>query len=278
MGNIERGRMPEEEKPKLSVDIFRHGETEYKQKEVPSEEANDLTEKGIADVRRNAEALAELIAPDEEVEIWSSPMGRTQHTARIIQEVLRDRGVKFHARKGHEPKVKVFEALTEVKNFSWNLFEPLINGGEMEFAGKKFFIDKNKSNPLGKVYPDYFTDGAIKDIPDEAMAEWPEEYARTIKGFETFVEVTRRLMRNMERIKKLQDKPYRIIFATHDGMMGFVANLFTKGKARGVDRGEFINLERVGGKLVATQVGQHKEGDSETDVVDAFNKSHQDKA
>jgi broad specificity phosphatase PhoE len=278
MGNIERGERREEEKPKLNVAIFRHGETDYKQKEVPPEEANDLTEKGIADVRRNAEALAELIGPDEEVEIWSSPMGRAQHTARIIQEVLRDRDVKFHVREGHDPKVKVFEALTEVKNFSWNLFEPLINGGEMEFAGKKFFIDKNKSNPSGKGYPDYFTDDAIKDISDEAMADWPEEYAREIKGFESFVEVTRRLMRNLERVKKLQDKPYRLIIATHDAMTGFIANLFTEGKAQGVNRGEFINLERVGGKLVATQVGQHKEGDSETDVVDAFNKSHQDNA
>lgn len=277
MEKLDKNFSPEEPKnePSLRVDIFRHGKAKYEQKEVPIEQAEDLTEEGIEEVKANAEELADLIQPNEEVEIWSSPMGRTLHTARIISETLEQKGVHLR-RKGdaQETGIKVFEQLSEVKNFSWNLFSSLITGGEVEFAGKKFIVDKNLTNPNNIGYPEYFTEDGMKDITPEAKAQLPEDYVREIEGYEKFVEVTKRIMKPLSRLKKLEDKSYRVIIVTHDALAGFVANVFSGGEQGGLNPGEFINLERKEGKLVATRVGESEEGDSDTDVIDEFNRKH----
>lgn len=267
------------QKPKkestLRVNIFRHGKAKYGQKEVPIEQAEDLTEEGIEEVRTNAEELAELIQPDEEVEIWSSPMGRTLHTAKIIAEALEQKGVRLRKKGGaKETGVKIFERLSEVKNFSWNLFCPLVAGGEIEFGGKKFFVDKNSTNPNNLGFPEYFIKDGIKDIAPETKIRLPEEYVREIEGFEKFIDVTKRIMKPLSRLKKLEDKSYRVIIVTHDALTGFIANVFSSGAHGGLNPGEFINLERRDDKLVATRVGESHEGNTETDVVDEFNRRH----
>jgi broad specificity phosphatase PhoE len=261
-----------EENPELKVDIFRHGESTYKQRqEVPIEEAKDLTPEGEEKVRENAEILAETIGDDEEVEIWSSPTGRTLHTARIISETFEEKGIKLRKKgSAEEHGIKIWEQLNEVHNFSWVLFEPLMNGGEVEFVGEKFNIDKNQSNPLGLGYPEYFTSGAIKEIPEEVKNQWPKEYVEQIEGFESFIEVTQRMMKPLERLKKLQDKNYRVIIVTHDALTGFIANVFTAGEESGLDPGSFINLERKDGKLIVTKVGDRTEGESSKDVIEEF--------
>lgn len=264
-----------ENESSLRVDIFRHGKTKYEQKKVSIEEAQDLTEEGIEDVKVNAEKLADLIQPDEEVEIWSSPMGRTLHTAKIIVETLEQKGVRLR-RKGDakESGIKIFEQLSEVKNFSWNLFSPLITGGEVEFGGRKFIIDKNLTNPNDIGYPEYFTEDGIKDITPEAKAQLPEDYVREIEGFEKFIDVTKRMMKPLSRLKKLEDKSYRVIVVTHDALTGFIANVFSGSEQGGLNPSEFINLERKAGKLVATRIGELEEGDTDTDVTDEFNSRH----
>lgn len=262
-------------KPSLRVDIFRHGEAKYEQREVPIEQAEDLTEEGIKEVKVSAKELADLIQPNEEVEIWSSPMGRTLHTAKIIAETLEQNRIWLR-RKGDAkgPGIKVFEQLSEIKNFSWNLFNPLITGGAVEFGGRKFFVDKNLTNPNNLGYPEYFTDDGIKNITSEAKAQLPEDYVQEIEGFEKFIDVTKRIMKPLSRLKKLEDKPYRVIIVTHDSLTGFIANIFSGGKQSGLNPGEFINLERKERKLIATRVGKLEESDSNTDVIDEFNHRH----
>ncbi len=202
-------------------------------------------------------------------------MGRNLHTAKIIAETLEQKGVRLR-RKGNakESGIKVFQQLSEVKNFSWNLFSPLITGGEVQFGGRKFFINKELTNPNNIPYPEYFIEDRIKDIPAESKAQLPEDYVREIEGFEKFIDVTKRMMKPLARLKKLKDKPYRVIIVTHDALMGFIANVFSGGECKGVNPGEFINLERREGKLVATRVGKLQKGDTETDVIDEFNLRH----
>jgi broad specificity phosphatase PhoE len=266
---------PEEknEKPKLGINIFRHGQAKYEQGVVPVEAAQDLTEKGIEDVKKNAAELAELITPDEEVEIWASPTGRTLHTAKLIAETLAAKGRQLR-RKGdaEESGIKVFPQLAEVKNFSWKLFSPLVSGGEVDLAGKKFMVDKQLTNPEDVNYQIYFNEDRIKEIPSEVKAQFPEEYVQAIEGFEKFISATSRIMKPLSRLAKTGDKQYRVIIVTHDALTGFIANVFTGGDQGGVNPGEFINLERENDKLVATQVGETKTGDRDTDVVEAFNR------
>lgn len=276
-------------KKDLKVDIVRHGPSTYRQPEwTDVKTADDLntigryvdgakTEEEISQgkkeaveiIRKTAEEIAAEIEPDEEVVIWSSPTGRTLETARIISEVLQGKGIELRSKgTSKEYGIKTFEKLGEVKNFSWPLFEPLMNGGEVEFDGNKFKIDKTLSNPENIGYPDYFTSDAIKNISDEAKAKWPKNYVDEIEKFESFAEVNKRMIDTLSRLKKVGDKKYRVIIVTHDALTGGIVKTFTHDKLSGINPGQLISLERKENKLVATRVGDITEGDSEKDIAE----------
>jgi len=259
--------------PSLSVNIFRHGQSQYRQEEVSIKDAGDLTMEGVEDVKKSAVELADLIKPGEEVEIWSSPIGRALQTAKIISQVLEQKHISIR-KKGNLNKhgIKVFEQFSEVKNFSWKLFYPLVVGGEVEFAGKKFFVDKNLTNPAGLTPSSYFLQDGIKHIDLSYKQKLPEEYVQEIDGFEDFINVTKRLMRPLAQLKKIKDKSYRVIIVTHDALTGFIANIFSGEGMQGINPGDFINLEKKDGKLIATKVGNLDKGNNDTDIIDEFNQ------
>ncbi len=153
--------------PSLGINVFRHGKSRYKQEEVLIEEARDLTAEGVDDVKKSAEALVKLIKPDEEVEIWSSPMGRTLQTAKIIAQVLEEKQVHIR-KKGDSNKhgIKVFEQFSEVKNFSWKLFYPLVAGGEVEFAGNQ------RDFLLRRLFSPSFKMPLVKNVLKEGLVEF----------------------------------------------------------------------------------------------------------
>lgn len=275
-------------KKTLKVDIVRHGPSMYRQPEwTDIETANDINtlgryddgakteeevrrgkEEAIEIVRETAGKIADEISPDEEVIIWSSPTGRTLETARIISGVLEERGIRLR-KKGtaQEYGIKMFEQIGEVKNFSWSLFEPLMNGGEVEINGAKFRLDKALSNPEGLGYPDYFTSDALKQIPASVKQQWPEAYVTEIESFESFREVSERMTKALKRLKMVGDKNYRVIVVTHDALTGDIVRTFTSGESTGINPGQLISLERVENKLVVTRAGNTTSGNSEEDVT-----------
>jgi broad specificity phosphatase PhoE len=291
MAGLEGPNKPEKD---LKINVVRHGPSTYRQPEWTDvntaddintlgrfhdgsktpEEIAEGKEKAIAIVRASAEEIAEDINPDEEVAIWSSPTGRTLETARIISEVLQKKGIQLR-KKGtaSEHGIKVFERLGEVENFSWLLFEPLMNGGEMEFQGKKFSIDKSLTNPKGMGYPDYFTTDAIKDIPDEVKQQWPKEYVDQIESFESFADVSERMASTLRKLKNLNDNHYRVILVSHDAMTGAMVKTFTSDQLGGINPGQFLTIERQDSNLVVTRVGDITEGDSNTDIAASIDKS-----
>jgi len=242
---------------KLSVDIFRHGKTDYNQKKTtPIEEARDLTPEAIRQIKASAEQLADMIGQDEEVAIWSSPLGRTLHTAKTVSNVLQARGIKLRKKGiGAAYGIKVFKELTDIKNFSRELFIPLVEGGEVAYGGQKFFIDKKESNPKNLSGTDYYIEEEIKNIPATIKNKWPPEFIKEIEGMENFHKVTKRIMRPLSRIEKLKDKPYRVIIVTHNAMTNFIGNVYSGGKFLDLDPGKFINLENKQGKLIPTKFG-----------------------
>lgn len=260
----------------LHIDIFRHGQAKYEQGEVEIKEADDLTKEGIREVKISAEKLADFIRPDEEVEIWSSPRGRTLQTAKIIAETLEQKGIHLRKKGNAEDLgIKVFDQLGEIKNFSWKLFNPLVVGGEVELDGKKFIIDKNLTNPRGIDYQKYFTEDGIKNITPEARAELPADYIKEIEGFEKFIDATKRMIKPLSRLKKIKDKSYRIIIVTHDALTSFAVSIFSTGERGGLDPGEFLSLERKDDKIVVEQMGELKKG-SDSDIIDEFNKKYKE--
>ncbi len=251
--------------PELNIDLLRHGQAKYEQGEVGIAEAGDLTEKGIAEVRASAAELAKLIRPDEEVAIWSSPTGRTLQTEKIVAEELKARGIQLREVKGQP--IKVYKELGEVKNFSWGLFQPLVNGGEVTFGAEKFTIDKSQTNPRALSGGEYFNGGEIQNIPPEVKQTLPADYVAAIESFEEFPAVTARIMKPLKRLNKLQDKKYRVIIVTHEALTGFIANLY-QADSQGINPAEFINLERKADKLIATRIGPN-EIESDQDIFKA---------
>lgn len=270
--------LPEGPQKSLHIDIFRHGEAKYGQKETSIEQADDLTKEGEKEIKERAEELADLIKPGEEIEIWSSPMGRTLHTSKIIAEIFEQKGIDLR-KKGDakESGIKVFEQLSEVKNFSWTLFMPLIKGGEVQFGDKKFIVDKSLTNPDNLDCQEYFIKDGIKNMDPKAKTQLPEDYVKEIEGFEKFMEATKRIMKPLSRLNKMEDKPYRVVIVTHDALTGFIANVFSGGKQGGLNPGEFINLEKKEGKLIATRVGELQKGNKEADIIEEFNNRYSDK-
>jgi broad specificity phosphatase PhoE len=279
---------PGSEKKELKVNIVRHGPSTYRQPEwdnvktaddlnaigqyVDGEKSDEEIAEGkkeaIEIIKKTADKIAAEIEPDEEIVIWSSPTGRTLETARIISEALQEKGIKIR-KKGslEESGIKTFKKLGEVKNFSWPLFEPLMNGGEIEHNGTKCTIDKSLSNPDGLGYPDYFTSDAIKNIPQEVKDKWPKDYVEEIEKFESFSEANKRMIDTLSRLKKVGDKKYRVIIVTHDALTGGVVKTFTHDEFSGINPGQLISIERKEDKLVAKRVGDITEGDSEKDVI-----------
>jgi len=276
-------------KKELKVDIVRHGPSTYRQPEWnDAKTADDLNAIGryadgsrteeeitkgkneaIEIIKKTAEKIAAEIKPDEEVVIWSSPTGRTLETARIISELLQKKGVKLRKKDASEDYgIKTFEKLGEVKNFSWSLFEPLMNGGEIEFGENKFRIDKSLSNPNNLGYPDYFTSDAIKDISDEVKSQWPKDYVAEIEKFESFAEVSKRMLDTLRRLNNVGDKKYRVIIVTHDALTGGIVKTFTHNEFSGIEPGQLISLERKDNKLITTRVGDIIEGDTEKDITE----------
>jgi broad specificity phosphatase PhoE len=235
----------------FDANIVRHGDTEYEEgdKSVSVEEAEDLTEEGIKQIKNTAESIAEDIG-DEEVRVWSSPTARTLHSAKIIAEVLQNKGKNLKLEPGgDEYGVRPFEQFGEVENLDFDLFEPLIEGGKVEYKGQEFYIDKTKSNPEDLGYPKYFIEDAVHKIPEKVKAQWPDEYVERIESFEKFNEVTNRLMKNLERASNARDKDYRVIIVTHDALTMFLASSFTDGSKQGLNRSEYISLSREGDDL-----------------------------
>lgn len=99
----------EKEKPRIipTIDIIRHGETDYKELQDENFKFNpespdfsfdpehlDLTEKGIENIKKTAEHLASTIDKENEAVILiSSPQYRAMSSILIIEKILTENGI-----------------------------------------------------------------------------------------------------------------------------------------------------------------------------------------
>jgi broad specificity phosphatase PhoE len=242
----------------------------------PVEAANDLLAKetytgeseekrrtrAIEEVRTSAETLGGTLDKSVPVFILSSPVGRTLHTAKIISEVLSEKGFTVNP-------IKTEKILGEVENFSWTLFEPLMNGGIVTYhdqGEKKFEVNKSETNPRNLGYPDYFMDDSAHQIPPHVKETWPEVYRGMVDGFEKFHDVTHRFLSKIQSLGNQEEGNF--ILVTHDCATMHLADSFTDGRQKGLVPGTFIHIERGNDShLYVKRVGDITDGDTRADFI-----------
>lgn len=249
------------------ITVFRHGSTNYMQGEVSLAEANDLTPAGEAEVRLHAARFAETIG-NEPVFILSSPTGRTLHTAKLIVSALQGRGVPVS-----ESDITVEPLLTEVANFTWKLFCPLILGGEVEYAGKRFTVDAKLTNPRGLTVGQYYNSNAISAISADVRALLPPEYVAYIDSIETFHSVSHRLVRSIGYgllSITCPNSAFHLIFVTHDALAGFPAAVFSEDRVTGIPQGQFISMHLTRSRMLIDAVPGVASGRNDLCLLQAF--------
>lgn len=245
---IEKPKTPESERHNVHITLFRHGTAKYEQGKVTASEANDLTDEGRNLVREQAERLADEIGQDEEITIWSSPMGRTLETATIIADVLRGKGFEIRLKKpadstdvppSAENAIRVFKALEEVRGLNIELFSALADGKSYTLEdGTKMIFDKNKTNPDNLSVQNYYYCGGYKKYLQSGESI-PAEVKTSLNSLEEEADIHHRFDRNVDRVSKIQsNKKQRVIIVTHHVMM----KDYTKNKVQPAD---YINLEAL---------------------------------
>ncbi len=244
-----------------NASLFRHGQSVYTQGNAAQtlQTANDLLPESIGLVRKNALSLVQsFYGLGPKIHIHTSPTGRTIHTARIIHMVLQELGQDVM-----EPEID--NSLDEVHNFSWSLFEPLMNGGRVPWKDQRsqdfdvsFEVKKEETNPDGLGYPEYFMADAIHSISPEVMARWPAEFVAKLRSFERFEWVTQRTISKIWRVVRshafCQERPHHDIFVAHDGSAMYLLNEATKGKKKSLDPGTYMLLRFSLDQLQVVQI------------------------
>lgn len=176
--------------------LMRHGYTDYKQGNVPVsiDEANDLNEKGIEAVERSSHEIAEILQDSKLVTLYTSPMGRAIHTAKILKQHLEAR----------IPEVRLISAveLQEVHNFSWALFYESVLCSGVE-AGKQ---------PTDH----WFALDPFREKTPELLRTLPEHLRAFIQNVETADEAQIRMRGFLRATEEVAgDK----VYVTHDGLL-----------------------------------------------------------
>lgn len=230
----------------LTINMVRHGEAKYGQLEVPINLAYDLTEKGITDVSNSFLEISTQIDKDEPTLIWSSPMGRTLHTAKIGKDVL-------EKKLGKPVDIQIVPELAEAKNFEWKFFQPLVVGGIVELNGNKYDIDAKITNPAGLDYDTFFGEDMFHHLPQEARDKLPADYLKRVESFEPTPEVRKRSYQIIEEAEKVKDVS-RLVMTTHDAIIGPFVKRYTQGAKSCINPAGYITFQRREGKLDVVNV------------------------
>lgn len=213
---------------------FRHGEAYYKQRETTMEEARDLTPEGREGVRTHARNLIARVEPLPR-QIISSPYGRCLDTSREIQKEC----VLLHL---EQPECQIAPELAEVHNFEWNLFYPLVAGGEIEYEGEVFNVNAQITNPENLTPTVYFRRDKAHTLPTSARNILPHTYLERIATFERAHEATKRFDNFLNSLPE----GVLTILCTHEALTGkYIAQATGKENAF-LGRGKYFMLQNQG--------------------------------
>ncbi len=177
----------------------------------------------------------------------SSPVARTLHSLRLIRQVMQQEGFQM-------PETTLVHELAEVGNFNWRLFQPLVEGGLLDWESATIVVDAKLTNPEGIKFGQYFNEDRLHKLPNEVWASLPPTYAVAALSFEKASSLKVRAFAAFQSV--MDDIGFsQSVVVTHDACAGLLVEAFTKGKKASLDPGTFIVLERRHDRTVITQVG-----------------------
>lgn len=229
-------------KPRIAV--MRHGQTEYRQPLAQWEEAQDLTIEGVAKVELQTQNLIQEIKKEQEIypdlliRLWSSPAGRTQHTAKIILNGLAK--ANLNIKKTARIPAFITTTLREVDNFSWDLFKAFVDGGDVLIGNKTYLMNKQITNPRNLNISKYFFEDEWHC--EEVKSKLPPYIINFLNKIEKATDLSTRMQKNLNRLARLKDKHYFVILVTHDGLISALVNKLDKTKY-GVQPADYIRVD-----------------------------------
>jgi len=222
------------------IEIYRHGEATYRQEIVSLTEAHDLTEKGRKTVRLNARKTAsENSGISTKVPIYSSPLGRTLETAKIIRDELLQNGVKTE-NEGDQP-LFIRRCLQEQINFSYSVMNLLSSGGIWGGKSGSFKVDPKKTNPSMLSSADYILNDAL-NMSSSAWNELPSDLQRKILSMESGDRIQRRIVRFINSLGKTRTSTELSVVVTHDALIALLLSA-AKSEVTKINPGEKVLIE-----------------------------------
>jgi len=236
---------------KNRIELFRHGESKYRQEIVSWSEASDLTENGRRVVENNAIEMAkENVGIRTKVAIFSSPFGRTLETSLIIVRELNKFGIETE--NENDAPVLVRRSLQEQINFSNVTMNLLALGGEWDGTTGKTFIDSRRTNPKEKVTSRYFLEDAL-NMNHDAWEELPLDLKNKILAMETSDLIQGRIYRFVSSLGRKSLERDLSVVVTHDALLALLLEK-AQSEITWVNPGERVSTEVVNGELVIRKV------------------------
>ena len=214
--------------------IFRHGESPYNQRQVSLAEADDLSSGGEKIMKDSANHLGKILSNNLPVQIYSSPFGRCLHSSKIIKDTLANN--EFDVKDIREDY-----DIEEVKNFEWDLFHPLVLGGEVQYKDQRFAVDSSLTNPHRLSLVDYFRSDSSHNLSKEARQFLPSEYLKIVDSFERCPSVYSRLDTKLKSIES--GNSTTPIICTHEGLTGRFIERLTDNKNAYLKRGKYFGVK-----------------------------------
>ena len=243
------------------IGAFRHGDCKYAQGKTTLEEAYDLSPQGIATVERRAESFAEHLSPTREVIMYSSPFGRALHTAKVAAKVFRNKKIPIRA-------MNIEPDLEELKNFSWEFFSPLINGGELSYKGETMIIDRNLTNPQGLSYQKYLILDINHQVLELLKGKVSDSYLSYLSTIESLSSVDQRINNFLRRAVNSNRGRRDIIAITHEAAISTIVDKFTRSESQALNRGNYVHLEARDNGIYVKSVGDFKEGNTSRNILE----------
>lgn len=265
-----------------TIDIIRHGDTDYKELQKSGFKINlddpnfkldpehlDLNEKGIQAVRETAEHLADKIDKDKEIVLFiTSPQLRAISSMLIIEDVFSSRGINIlnsGCGKDEDGKARGY------KEFATGLGQLPLVDKEIGSEWLEFAMDHLKNHPEIVGRPPAEVHQLIAVAFGRELSEiYSRSHKEVADGFKRFLRHTINIKKYLRDSTKMdiEEKRLRIVCVTHEERLFDFAHDALNMKET-VKKGQLMeikpegNLEK-GGETQANVAIFDKEGNLET--------------